>query len=53
MEECGVSTRNTIIFEDSYIGRLGAFKSGARVVSIKNRNDLTIEKIADEINKQV
>ena len=53
MEECGVSTRNTIIFEDSYIGRLGAFKSGARVVSIENRNDLTIEKITDEINKQV
>ena len=53
MEECGASTRNTVIFEDSYIGRLGAFKSGARVVSIENRKDLTIEKITDEINKQV
>jgi len=53
MEKCGVSTSNTVIFEDSYIGRLGAFKSGARVVSIKNRKDLTIEKITDEIDKQV
>jgi len=53
MKECGASTRNTVIFEDSYIGRLGAFKSGARVISIKNRKDLTIEKITDEINKQV
>ncbi len=50
--ECQSDIGNTTIFEDSYIGRLGAFKSGARVVSIKNRKDLTMEKIIDEIDKQ-
>jgi len=52
MQQCAVSTSNTVIFEDSYIGRLGAFKSGARVVSIEDRKDLTIKKIKSEINKE-
>lgn len=39
----------TTIFEDSYVGRSSAVLSGARLVSIKNRNDLNIEKIKLEI----
>jgi beta-phosphoglucomutase-like phosphatase (HAD superfamily) len=52
IEHCESSIDNTTIFEDSYIGRLGAFKSGARVVSIKNRKDLTTEKVMNEIDKK-
>ncbi len=52
IEICKSSIKDTIVFEDSYTGRLGAFKSGARVVSIKNRKDLTMEKVMNEINRE-
>lgn len=35
----------TVIFEDSYIGRLAALRSGARLIPIENRRDLTWQKI--------
>jgi dTDP-glucose pyrophosphorylase len=50
---CQSNIDDTIVFEDSYAGRLGAFKSGARVVSIQNRKDLTMEKVMSEINKKI
>jgi HAD superfamily hydrolase (TIGR01509 family) len=37
--------RTTVIFEDSHIGRQGAIDSGAHLVPIENRNDLTQDKI--------
>jgi NDP-sugar pyrophosphorylase family protein len=52
IEVCQSNIDDTIVFEDSYAGRLGAFKSKARVVSIQNRKDLTMEKVMSEINKQ-
>ncbi|MFM2175446.1 MAG: Synechococcus phage, partial [Actinomycetota bacterium] len=35
----------TVIFEDSYVGRLAALRSGARLIPIENRRDLTWQKI--------
>lgn len=35
----------TVIFEDSYVGRLAAQRSGARLIPIENRQDLTWQKI--------
>lgn len=40
-----VLAQNTVIFEDSYVGRLSAQRSGARLIPVDNRNDLTWEKI--------
>jgi len=40
-----VLAQNTVIFEDSYVGRLAAQRSGARLIPVDNRNDLTWEKI--------
>jgi len=36
---------NTVIFEDSFVGKLAAKDSGAHLIEIKNRLDLTEEKI--------
>lgn len=36
---------NTVIFEDSYVGRLAALRSGARLIPIENRLDLSWQKI--------
>jgi HAD superfamily hydrolase (TIGR01509 family) len=41
----GVIPESTVIFEDSYVGRLAAQRSGARLIPIENRLDLTWEKI--------
>jgi beta-phosphoglucomutase-like phosphatase (HAD superfamily)/dTDP-glucose pyrophosphorylase len=35
----------TVIFEDSYVGRLAALRSGARLIPIENRRDLTWQRI--------
>lgn len=35
----------TVIFEDSYVGRLAAQRSGARLITVDNRYDLTWQKI--------
>ena len=39
--------QNTVIVEDSHIGREAALHSGAHLLAIENRSDLTIEKIND------
>jgi len=39
--------RDTVIFEDSHIGRQGALDSGAHLIPIKDTNDMTQEKIED------
>lgn len=45
--------KNTLILEDSYIGRISAISSGANLCPIKSTNDVTIEKIYEymKINK--
>jgi len=41
----GVLPENTFIFEDSYVGRLAAQRSGARLIPVDSRQDLTWDKI--------
>lgn len=46
------SAAYTTIFEDSIVGKIAAVKSGARLVSIKNRSSLTVELIESELNEK-
>jgi HAD superfamily hydrolase (TIGR01509 family) len=41
--------KNTIIFEDSHIGRQGALDSGAHLIPLENRSDLTQLKINNAV----
>lgn len=41
----------TLIIEDSHIGRLGAMRSGAHVLAVKNTEDLTQKKIEEYITR--
>jgi HAD superfamily hydrolase (TIGR01509 family) len=41
---------DAVIFEDSNIGIAAATASGAKVVVVKNRSDLTFDKVVDSIN---
>jgi beta-phosphoglucomutase-like phosphatase (HAD superfamily) len=52
MQQFNVSKKETVIFEDSYIGRVGSINSGANVVHIKERSFLTQEIIDECINKK-
>lgn len=45
MTACNALPKDTVIFEDSHIGRQGALDSKAHLIAIENRNDLTQEKI--------
>jgi HAD superfamily hydrolase (TIGR01509 family) len=40
---------NTVIFEDSHIGREAALNSGAHLIAIENRSDLNFSKIEQAI----
>ncbi len=42
---CNSIPKNTVIFEDSHIGRQGAIDSGANLIAIENRTDLNQNKI--------
>lgn len=50
MTALNVLPKNTVIIEDSHIGRQGALDSGAHLVPVKDSNDLTIEKIDESID---
>jgi beta-phosphoglucomutase-like phosphatase (HAD superfamily) len=39
MTACNALPKNTVIFEDSHIGRQGALDSGAHLIPIENRDD--------------
>jgi HAD superfamily hydrolase (TIGR01509 family) len=45
MTACNALPKDTIIFEDSHIGRQGAIDSGSHLIAIENREDLNQEKI--------
>ncbi len=45
MIACNALPKNTIIFEDSHIGRQGALDSGSHLIAIENRLDLDQSKI--------
>ena len=40
---------NTTIFEDSLVGKTAAFKSAAKIVSVKNRSSITKELIESQL----
>lgn len=42
--------KDTIIVEDSHIGREGALNSGANLLAVENSQDVTFEKIFNKIN---
>lgn len=50
MSHLGAEPPTTIIFEDSPVGQEAATRSGATLVRIKNRKDLTFDKIFDSIS---
>lgn len=45
MRLAGLSSESVVIFEDSIVGRASAVSSGAHLVPIENRLDLTKEKV--------
>lgn len=50
MTALNVLPKNTVIIEDSHIGRQGALDSGAHLVPVKDTADLTEEKIQEAID---
>lgn len=47
------STSQTLIVEDSYIGRISAVTSGANVCPVKNKDEVTLERIYKYMNNQI
>jgi beta-phosphoglucomutase-like phosphatase (HAD superfamily) len=50
MKHFGALPTETAVFEDSPIGRAAATSSGARLIEIKDRSDLTFDKVLKAIN---
>jgi HAD superfamily hydrolase (TIGR01509 family) len=50
MTALDVLPKNTVIIEDSHIGRQGALDSGAHLIPVKDSYDLTMEKIDEAID---
>jgi HAD superfamily hydrolase (TIGR01509 family) len=51
MLKAGVGPHETVIVEDSHIGRKGAINSGAHLCAVKNSSDVSYEKIQNTISK--
>jgi len=51
MIHAGVGPRETLVIEDSYVGRQGGFNSGACISSIKNRDEVRYDMIKSSINE--
>jgi len=49
MIACNALPKNTVIIEDSHIGRQGAVDSGAHLIPVENRFDLNMDKIEKAI----
>jgi len=49
MIKAGVNPDQTVIIEDSHIGRKAAISSGAHLCAVKDSHDLTYDKIQDTI----
>jgi HAD superfamily hydrolase (TIGR01509 family) len=43
--------KNTLIVEDSHIGRQGALDSGAHLLAVENSNDVTWNKISNKLHE--
>ena len=51
MIKAGVDPIDTVIIEDSHIGRKGALKSGGNLCGVRDTNDVTYEIIRNTIDK--
>jgi len=51
MWELNCIPENTIIVEDSHIGRLGATRSGANLLPVENVTDLNLNKVIDKMDQ--
>jgi HAD superfamily hydrolase (TIGR01509 family) len=51
MVHAGVSPKETLVIEDSHVGRKAAMDSGAHVFPVKNPDDVVLEDINASINK--
>lgn len=51
MIKTDVGPRETLIVEDSYIGRTGVYNSGANLCPVNSPDDVTYEKIMSYVNK--
>ena len=51
MIHAGVSPNETIIIEDSHVGRKAAMDSGGNLFAVKNPDDVILEDIVEEIKK--
>lgn len=49
MSYFGTLPQNTVIFEDSFVGKLAATDSNSKLIQVKNRADLSLEKINQAI----
>lgn len=52
MTHFGISPKNTIVVEDSFVGRQAAFESGAILCPVKNPTEVTLDRINSYINKK-
>lgn len=50
MSYFGCTTNDTIIFEDSIVGKVSARDSGATLIEVRDRKDLTMDKIEKAIS---
>jgi len=50
MTACNALPKDTVIFEDSHIGRQGALDSKAHLIPVENRDNMSQEKIDEAIN---
>ncbi len=50
MSEENIGPRETIVIEDSYVGRKGAYNSGAHLLAVKNPQEVTLGTILDRID---
>ncbi len=49
--DAGVSPRETLIIEDSYVGRTAAIESGANLLAVRNTFDVICERILEKIKQ--
>jgi len=52
MIRAGVTCDETVIIEDSHIGRAAAINSGAHLLQVENPDDLSLKNIEDYINSK-
>lgn len=51
MTVCNALPRNTLIIEDSHIGRQGALDSGAHLLAVEDSHDVTLNKIQNKLSQ--